>query len=84
MSNQPIIPGEFICDELQERGWSASDLALKMNIPLDELEGILRGEAHISPKIAALLAAALDIDAQFWLNLEAECGLARTQPGKPS
>jgi len=63
-------PGDFLRDELEERGWSQVDLAdiLGKSIPL--VNEIVLGKREITPATAQALAAALGTSAQYWLNLE--------------
>lgn len=73
---QTFHPWDFIAEELEERGWTADDLALRMGgdfavarVSLDFLEirepGIVIGEES-----AAALGRAFGTSAQFWINLD--------------
>jgi HTH-type transcriptional regulator/antitoxin HigA len=63
-------PGEFIRDELAERGWTQSDLAKIMGRPLPAINGIINGTRSVTPETAIELASALGTSPEFWLNLE--------------
>ena len=67
---QAFPPGEFLRDELEERGWSQSDLAEIMGRPVSLVNEIIKGKRGITPKTALGLAAALGGSARFWLHLE--------------
>jgi plasmid maintenance system antidote protein VapI len=73
-------PSVYILDEIRARGWSYPDLAEAMgwDLNIGEMMGVIMGTCPIAPDIAATLARAFDLDAQYWLNLQAawERGLA--------
>jgi plasmid maintenance system antidote protein VapI len=64
-------PGDTIKETIEEMkiGMDSFAWAMKMTIP--EAENLISGKLPITTDIADLLEAALDIDAQFWLNREA-------------
>lgn len=65
-----LPPGDLIREELQERGWTQTDLARILGRPLSVLNQIITGKRSITPATARELAAAFGTSAQFWLNLE--------------
>ena len=71
-------PGEILREEIESRGWTQSDLAEIMGRPLAAVNEIINGKRKITARTAAQLGAALDIDPQFWLNLESSYQLSRT------
>lgn len=64
-------PTAIIKDELKARGMSQKELASRMDMQTSNLSRFLKGE-NITPAIAAKLEVALDIPAEFWLNLQAQ------------
>ncbi|MDO4929763.1 MAG: HigA family addiction module antitoxin [Bacteroidales bacterium] len=64
-------PTEIIKDELKARGLTQRELAQRMDMQTSNLSRFLKGES-ITPAIAAKLEVALDIPAEFWLNLQAQ------------
>ena len=70
MPAEVFPPGEFLRDELEERGWTQVELAdiLGKSIPL--VNEIILGKREITPATAHALAAVLGTTAQYWLNLE--------------
>lgn len=66
-----ITPGEFIRDELEERGWSQRDLAHILNRTPTVVSELIKGRRSITPQTARELSAAFGSSAEFWLNLEA-------------
>lgn len=74
LKNTPFAvahPTEIIKDELKARGMSQKELASRMDMQASNLSRFLKGE-NITPAIAAKLEVALDIPAEFWLNLQAQ------------
>lgn len=63
-------PGEFLREELEERGWTQSDLAEILGRPLRLVNEIIMGKRGISPETAAGLAAALGTSPELWMNLD--------------
>lgn len=63
-------PGEFLRDELDERGWTQADLAMIMGRPLSAVNQIITGKKGITPETALELSGAFGTSAEFWLNLE--------------
>lgn len=73
-------PGEFLRDELNERGWSQLEFAEIIGRPIRVVNEIIAGKVQITPKTATELAAALGTSAHFWLNLENSYQLSRVSP----
>lgn len=72
-------PGEFIKDELEERGWTQEDLAAILGRTQATISQLIASKRSITPEIAKGLAAAFNTTPQFWLNLEAALQLWRVQ-----
>ena len=70
-------PGEFIREELEERGWTQSDLSKIMGRPLPVLNLIISGRKSITPETAVALGSAFGTSAEFWLNLESAFQLSK-------
>jgi len=75
-------PGEYIEDELAERGWTHGLLAEKLGLPVDALRELLSGRRELGAETADGLALAFGTSAQVWLNLEARYRM--TQGAVPS
>ncbi len=67
---------ETVCEALRrhlsERGWTQVDLAYAIGKTTAAVSEIIQGKRTVSPEIAALLAAAFDTDAAYWLALTAQ------------
>lgn len=67
-----IHPGEMIKDEIEYRGLSQKKLAEQMGISSSLLNEILNGKRRVTTEYALLFEAALNIDAEIWIRLQAE------------
>lgn len=74
-----FTPGEFIRDELDERGWTQADLAKITGRPLPTINLIINGKTSITPETAIELSNAFSTSAQFWLNLETAYQLSKIE-----
>jgi HTH-type transcriptional regulator/antitoxin HigA len=72
-------PGDFIRDELEERGWTQSDLAKIMDRPLPAINQIISGKKSITPETAIGLAGAFGTSPELWLNLESVYQLSKSE-----
>lgn len=63
-------PGDFILEEIKERGWSQEDFAKIIGKPLPTVNQIIKGKRAIIPDTAKRIAAAFGNSPQFWMNLE--------------
>lgn len=63
-------PGEFLRDELDERGWTIAEFAEIIGRPVQAVSEIISGHKSITPEIAAEVGHALGTSAALWLNLQ--------------
>jgi HTH-type transcriptional regulator / antitoxin HigA len=63
-------PGEFILDELEERGWTQTNLAEITGRPDSTICSIIAGKKALTEEIAVELGSAFGTSPEFWLNLE--------------
>ena len=66
----PITPGEMLRDVLKAAGLTPNAAALKMRIPNNRLNGILKCQRAITPDTALRLARLFGSSAEMWLNLQ--------------
>lgn len=64
-------PGHSIEDAIEERGWTHSELATRLNLSLEFVDQLMRGEAILCADTAAALARVIGSTPRFWLRLEA-------------
>jgi len=78
MNAKPLIhPGEYIRDEIDERGWTQLDLAEITGRPLKTINQIVLGNSSISPRTAREIASAFGTSPELWMNLQAQFDLAK-------
>ena len=69
---EPTHPGEVLKDEIDCRGISQRQLAHEIGVSSSLLNEVLNGERALNTQLALLLSAALDIDAEPLLRLQAK------------
>ncbi|MFI4915121.1 MAG: HigA family addiction module antitoxin [Phycisphaerales bacterium JB060] len=77
MPAEVASPGEHIREELEERGWTQSDLATILGRPLSAINQIINAKKSITPDTARELGEAFGTSAELWLNLESSFRLAQ-------
>jgi HTH-type transcriptional regulator/antitoxin HigA len=70
-------PGEFLREELGERGWSQQELADIMGRPPRLISELISGKRAITPETAKGLAEAFGTSAEYWLSLEGQYQLSK-------
>lgn len=63
-------PGEYLRDELEERGWTVTEFAEIIGRPVQAVSEILNAKKSITPDTALSLSEALGTSADVWLNLQ--------------
>lgn len=81
-SSELIHPGEMIKDEIEYRGLSQRKLAAQMGISPTLLNEILNGKRSVSTEYALLFEAALGIDAEIWIRLQADYDMQKAKSNK--
>ena len=64
-------PGEYLRDELVERGWTVPEFAGTIGWSVPTVTSILDGEREVTAAAARDLADVLGTTPQVWLNLQA-------------
>lgn len=82
LSNTNIIiaipPGEYLIEEIEERGITQKELARRMGRPLNAINEIIKGKKVITAQTALQLEEVMpEIPAKFWLNLESDYQLTK-------
>lgn len=70
-------PGEFLREELEERGWSQLDFAAITGKDARTINEVINGKRSITPETALAFGKALGSSAEVWLNLEVQYRLWR-------
>lgn len=63
-------PGEILLDEIEANDFSQSDFAKKIGLNKSQLNEIIKGKRNINAELAILLEKALEIDAEYWLEIQ--------------
>lgn len=63
-------PGEYLRDELDERGWTVTEFAEVIGRPIQAVSEILNGKKEITTETALVIAEALGTTPELWLNLQ--------------
>ena len=80
MPAEAFPPGEFLRDELNERGWTQDEFAAIIQRSPAVVNQIISGKRGISPETAQEIGAALGSSAMYWMNLDASYRLWRAGP----
>lgn len=71
----PIHPGEIIKDEIEYRGISQRKLAEQMGVSYSLFNEVLNGKRQVNTELAMLVEAALDMDAETFVRMQARYNL---------
>ena len=83
MARPAIHPGEILADELEVLGITPSELSRQINVPVNRVTQIMKGQRGITGDTALRLGHWFGNSAQFWLNLQGayDIRLAEEQVG---
>ena len=73
MANHPahaFPPGEYLRDELEERGWTVTEFAEIIGRPIQAVSEILNAKKEITTATAMAISEALGTTPEVWLNLQ--------------
>ena len=73
--SEPVHPGLLLKEEIEYRGVTQKALAKQMGVSYTVLNEILNGKRPISVEYALYLEAVLGIDAQLWIQMQADYNL---------
>ena len=65
-----IHPGETLKEVLENKNMSQKELVLRTGVSAKHISSVLRGEKNMSASFAKKLECALNIEAEFWVNLQ--------------
>lgn len=72
-------PGEIIKDELEFRGISQRKLAKEIGVSYSQFNEVLNAKRPLSPEMALLIEAVLDINAAPLLRIQTDYNLQQTK-----
>lgn len=76
---QPIHPGEFLRETLEELGISQAQFARAISISPMRVSHIINGTRPVTAELALLFGRALSQSPQYWLNLQTDYDLKTTE-----
>jgi addiction module HigA family antidote len=75
-----ITPGDVLLDEfMTPLGLSANALSLKLRVPANRIQAIVKGERAITADTALRLARLFGNSPQFWMNLQTRYEIRKAQ-----
>lgn len=75
----PVHPGDVLREEIEARGITQTKLANEIGIKISLLNELINAKRDFTIEYALLLEAALGIDADFWINLQAAYNKAKAK-----
>ena len=76
---RPVHPGEILREELEALGLSAKALSKTLDVPVNRITLILRGQRSLTADTALRLARYFGTTPEFWLNLQKTWELRRAE-----
>ncbi len=74
-----VPPGELLAEELEVRGMSQTELARRMERPVQTVNEIIRAVKAITPETALQIERVLGTPAYVWVRLEADYRLDKAR-----
>jgi addiction module HigA family antidote len=75
-NRMPSHPGEILLHEfLEPMGITQSELARKINVPIQRINTLVNGKRGISAETALLLSKVFGTTPEFWMNLQSSYDL---------
>lgn len=68
---QPIHPGLFLRETLEELNITQADFARAVGVSPMRISHVVKGSRPVTAELALLFARAFDQTPQYWLNLQA-------------
>ena len=76
---EPVHPGETLRGDLEALGMSASELARRIEVPVDRITEVLAGRRAVTGDTALRLGRFFGTSGEFWLNLQKLYDLRRAE-----
>ena len=80
--SEPIHPGEILKDEIEYRGISQKKLAAQMGVSYTVLNEVLNAKRPVTTEYALLFEAALGIDAEPLIGIQADYNMQTVKRNK--
>ena len=76
---QPIHPGKFLRETLEELGISQAQFACVIGVSAMRVSHVVNGTRPVTAELALLFGQALSQSPQYWLNLQAAYDLKNAE-----
>ena len=63
-------PGEFLLEEVEERGLKKTEFAKSIGLLPGNLSELFKGKRHINARLAVKLELVLGVSAEYWIGLQ--------------
>jgi antitoxin HigA-1 len=76
----PAHPGEVLLEDcIKPLGLTQAESAKRLGVPIQRLNGLVRGRRAMSPDTALRIATVFGSSAEFWMTLQANWDLWHTR-----
>lgn len=65
-----VAPGDIAKEQIDWLGWSVEEVAVKCDLPLETIKGVIGGTTAVTKLIARRFDKVLGVKAYMWLRLE--------------
>jgi len=79
---EPTHPGELLKEEIEYRGISQRKLAAQMGVSYSVLNEILNAKRPVTTEYALLFEAALDLEPEMLINMQADYNMQTIRQNK--
>ena len=79
MLREPIHPGEFLADELDEIGITLTELSRQIDVPPNRISQVIRAKRDITADTALRLGQFFGTGPELWMNLQKAYDLDRAR-----
>jgi len=79
---EPTHPGELLKDEIEYRGISQRKLAAQVGVAYSVLNEVLNAKRPVSTEYALLFEAALDVESEMLIKMQADYDLQTIRQNK--
>ena len=79
MTREAIHPGEFLADEIEEIGITATELSRQIDVPPNRISRIIRAKRDLTAHTALRLGKFFGTGPEFWINLQKAYELDRAR-----
>jgi len=81
-TTEALAPGVYIREELKKREMSQSELARRMDRPIQVVNQIVNGTKSVTAETALDLQKVLGVSAETWMNLDSKFRLWKAQQNR--